>query len=106
MLDAFNLTNSGVVTSARTTVVNYQEVLAILNPRVVRFGVRYDFKTAGARRAGGPLPPVAEGGLWADGLGLRPRINAGAGWNTTRPFFTSGERSERPYRDAIMPGNA
>jgi hypothetical protein len=43
MLDAFNLTNSGVVTSARTTVVNYQEVLAILNPRVVRFGVRYDF---------------------------------------------------------------
>jgi hypothetical protein len=24
-------------------VVNYQEVLAILNPRVVRFGVRYDF---------------------------------------------------------------
>jgi hypothetical protein len=43
MLDAFNLTNSGVVTSARTTTVNYQEVLAILNPRVVRFGVRYDF---------------------------------------------------------------
>jgi hypothetical protein len=43
MLDAFNLTNSGVVTSARTTTVNYREVLEILNPRVIRFGVRYDF---------------------------------------------------------------
>jgi hypothetical protein len=46
MVDVFNLTNSGVVTSARTTsAVNgpFQEVLAILNPRVVRFGVRYDF---------------------------------------------------------------
>jgi hypothetical protein len=43
MLDVFNLTNSGVVTSARVTTVNYAEVLGILAPRVVRFGVRYDF---------------------------------------------------------------
>ena len=46
MLDVFNLTNSGVVTSARTTSAAngpFGEVLGILNPRVVRFGVRYDF---------------------------------------------------------------
>jgi hypothetical protein len=43
MLDVFNLTNSGVATSVRTTTVNYREVLEILNPRVVRFGIRYDF---------------------------------------------------------------
>jgi hypothetical protein len=42
-LDLFNLTNANPVTSARVTTVNFQEVLAILNPRVVRFGVRYDF---------------------------------------------------------------
>jgi hypothetical protein len=46
MVDIFNLTNSGVVTSARltsTVAAPFQEVLGILPPRVVRFGVRYDF---------------------------------------------------------------
>jgi hypothetical protein len=43
MLDVFNTTNSGVVTAYRTTAVNFQEVTGILDPRVVRFGVRFDF---------------------------------------------------------------
>jgi hypothetical protein len=46
MMDIFNLTNSGVVTSVRTTSAAngpFEEVLGILNPRVVRFGFRYDF---------------------------------------------------------------
>jgi hypothetical protein len=43
MLDLFNLTNSGVVTSARVTTVNFNEVLTLLNPRVMRLGFRYDF---------------------------------------------------------------
>jgi hypothetical protein len=53
MVDVFNVLNSGVVTNFRTTtataVVNgqristYREVIAILDPRIVRFGVRFDF---------------------------------------------------------------
>ncbi len=46
MLDVFNLLNSGVPTTVRTTntaTAPFQEVTAILNPRVIRFGVRYTF---------------------------------------------------------------
>jgi len=46
MLDIFNLLNSGVPTTVRTTntaTAPFQEVTAILNPRVVRFGVRFSF---------------------------------------------------------------
>jgi hypothetical protein len=42
-LDIFNLFNSGVPTTLRLTTVNFHEVTAILAPRVVRFGFRYDF---------------------------------------------------------------
>jgi hypothetical protein len=46
MLDVFNVLNSGVPTNVRTTntaTAPFQEVTAILNPRVIRFGVRYNF---------------------------------------------------------------
>jgi hypothetical protein len=46
MLDVFNLLNSGVPTTVRTTntaAAPFQEVTAILNPRVIRFGVRFGF---------------------------------------------------------------
>jgi hypothetical protein len=46
MLDIFNLLNSGVPTTVRTTntaTAPFQEVTAILNPRVIRFGVRFGF---------------------------------------------------------------
>jgi hypothetical protein len=43
MLDMFNLANQGVVTDWRTTTVNYREVTDILDPRVVRFGVKFNF---------------------------------------------------------------
>jgi outer membrane receptor protein involved in Fe transport len=43
MVDLFNLTNSSAVTSFRTTTVNYREVTAILDPRIVRFGLRFEF---------------------------------------------------------------
>ena len=46
MLDVFNLLNSGVPTTVRTTntaTAPFQEVTATLNPRVIRFGVRYNF---------------------------------------------------------------
>ncbi len=46
MLDVFNIMNSGVPTTVRTTntaTAPFQEVTAILNPRVIRFGVRYNF---------------------------------------------------------------
>jgi hypothetical protein len=46
MLDVFNVLNSGVPTTVRTTntaTAPFQEVTAILNPRVIRFGVRYNF---------------------------------------------------------------
>ena len=41
--DVFNLTNSGVPTTVRLTSVNFNEVTAILSPRVIRLGVRFDF---------------------------------------------------------------
>ena len=44
MVDIFNLINAGTVTNFRNaTGATYQEVTGILDPRVVRFGVRYDF---------------------------------------------------------------
>jgi hypothetical protein len=46
MLDVFNVLNSGVATSVRTTntaTAPFKEVTEILNPRVIRFGVRYNF---------------------------------------------------------------
>jgi hypothetical protein len=46
MLDVFNVLNSGVPTTVRTTntaAAPFQEVTAILNPRVIRFGFRYNF---------------------------------------------------------------
>jgi hypothetical protein len=43
MVDAFNLTNASTATTVRVTTVNYQEVTAILDPRIFRFGVRYSF---------------------------------------------------------------
>ncbi len=46
MLDVFNVLNSGVPTTVRTTntaAAPFQEVTAILNPRVIRFGVRFNF---------------------------------------------------------------
>ena len=43
-MDMFNLLNSGTVTVFRTaTATTYKEVLGILDPRVIRFGFRYDF---------------------------------------------------------------
>ena len=41
--DVFNLTNSGVPIAVRLTSVNFNEVTAILSPRVIRVGFRYDF---------------------------------------------------------------
>ena len=41
--DVFNLANSGVPTTVRLTSVNFNEVTAILSPRVMRVGFRYDF---------------------------------------------------------------
>ena len=43
MLDVFNTFNYGTVTAWRSTTVNYQEVTGILDPRVVRFGVKFSF---------------------------------------------------------------
>lgn len=44
MVDVFNLTNSGTVTAFRTlTAPPFKEVTALLDPRIVRFGVRYEF---------------------------------------------------------------
>ncbi len=46
MLDVFNMLNSGVPTTVRTTNTDaapFKEVTAILNPRVLRFGIRYSF---------------------------------------------------------------
>ncbi|HET9705663.1 MAG TPA: carboxypeptidase regulatory-like domain-containing protein [Vicinamibacterales bacterium] len=46
MLDVFNLLNSGVPTTVRTTntaTAPFNDVTAILNPRVIRFGVRFNF---------------------------------------------------------------
>ena len=46
MLDVFNIMNSSVPTNVRTTntaTAPFQEVTTILNPRVIRFGVRFSF---------------------------------------------------------------
>jgi hypothetical protein len=44
MIDAFNLTNAGTVTTFRNaTGATYKEVTALLDPRIVRFGIRLDF---------------------------------------------------------------
>ncbi|HUE88146.1 MAG TPA: hypothetical protein VMO26_18895, partial [Vicinamibacterales bacterium] len=43
MLDVFNTANYGTVTNWRRTTVNYQEVTGILDPRVVRLGVKFAF---------------------------------------------------------------
>jgi hypothetical protein len=43
MVDIFNATNNGTVTAWRSTTVNYREVTGILDPRIVRFGVRFEF---------------------------------------------------------------
>jgi hypothetical protein len=46
MLDVFNILNSGVPTTVRTTntaTAPFNDVTAILNPRVIRFGFRYNF---------------------------------------------------------------
>ncbi len=44
MVDIFNLTNSGVVTNARNrSGSRFQEVIALLDPRIVRFGIRWEF---------------------------------------------------------------
>ena len=45
-VDVFNVLNSGVPTNVRTTntaTAPFQEVTTILNPRVIRFGFRYNF---------------------------------------------------------------
>ena len=43
-VDVFNATNSGTVTNfATTTGAQYLRVIGILDPRIVRFGIRYDF---------------------------------------------------------------
>jgi hypothetical protein len=41
--DVFNIANSGVPTDFRLTTANFLEVTQLLNPRVIRFGLRYDF---------------------------------------------------------------
>ena len=46
MLDVFNILNSGVPTTVRTTntaTAPFNDVTAILNPRVIRFGFRFNF---------------------------------------------------------------
>jgi len=44
LFDLFNATNSNVVTNARnTTGTRFKEVISVLDPRVFRFGVRYNF---------------------------------------------------------------
>ncbi len=43
MIDIFNASNSDVVTNFRITTVRYKEIIALLDPRVVRLGIRWDF---------------------------------------------------------------
>jgi hypothetical protein len=44
MAHAIKHTHAGTVTYLRTaTTSNYKEVTALLDPRIVRFGVRFDF---------------------------------------------------------------
>jgi hypothetical protein len=43
MLDVFNATNSDAVTNFRITTVRHREIIALLDPRVIRLGFRWDF---------------------------------------------------------------
>jgi hypothetical protein len=44
MVDVFNIFNSNPVINYRNTSGSrYKEVIAILDPRIVRFGIRYEF---------------------------------------------------------------
>jgi hypothetical protein len=44
MLDIFNLTNSSTVVNYRNySGSRFKEVIALLDPRIVRFGIRYEF---------------------------------------------------------------
>ena len=44
MVDVFNALNNGtVINFATQTGANYKRVIGILDPRIVRFGIRYDF---------------------------------------------------------------
>ena len=43
MLDVFNATNSAAPTNFRITTVRYKEIIALLDPRVIRLGFRWDF---------------------------------------------------------------
>jgi hypothetical protein len=44
MVDLFNVMNKGTVINFSTvTGATYKRVIGILDPRVIRFGVRYDF---------------------------------------------------------------
>ena len=43
MLDVFNAANSAAVTNFRITTVRYKEIIALLDPRVIRLGFRWDF---------------------------------------------------------------
>ena len=44
MFDAFNVTNAGTVTTFRnSTSATFKEVTALLDPRIFRFGFRFDF---------------------------------------------------------------
>jgi hypothetical protein len=44
LADVFNATNSNVVTNARNvTGTRFKEVISVLDPRVFRFGIRYQF---------------------------------------------------------------
>ena len=43
-MDMFNLTNAGTVTTFRSlSGPTFKEVIGILDPRIVRFGLRFDF---------------------------------------------------------------
>jgi hypothetical protein len=43
MLDVFNATNADTVTNFNITTAALNRIIALLDPRIVRFGVRYDF---------------------------------------------------------------
>jgi hypothetical protein len=44
MVDVFNLLNANPIVNFRTiSGSRFQEVIALLDPRIVRFGVRYQF---------------------------------------------------------------
>ena len=44
MVDVFNALNSDVATNFRiTSGPRFQELIALLDPRIVRLGIRYDF---------------------------------------------------------------